>query len=112
MKKLKIKFWQIENVVAMKVLDQDKKLRNKGEVFNNLEMTICSNDYPAMTFENIFIRGKVKERDDEVSCTSFSSIKNATTYIEKCQELISDYNNTILDEEEEEEEVVKTFTFE
>lgn len=112
MQKLRIKFWQVENVVIMKVLNQDEKLRNKGELFNNdnLEMIICSNDYPAMLSDGLFIRGNLKERDNLACNYTFSSTKAASLYIEKCQELISGYNNTILDEEEE--EVVKTFIFE
>jgi len=42
MKKLKIKLWRIENVVMMKVLEQDESLRGQGEIFNNNGTRIAS----------------------------------------------------------------------
>lgn len=109
MKKLRIKFWQIENVVLMKVLDQDESLRDEGELFksDSLDMAILSNGYPAITWGRIFIRGNIKGKDNIVCSNTFNSIEDATVYIEKCQELIRDYNISL-----GEEEMVKTFIFE
>ena len=64
MKKLIIKFWQNENVVMMKVLEQDERLRNKGKIFKdkNLDMAICSTRFPKIFPTSIFIRGVKKEK--------------------------------------------------
>ena len=57
MKKLKIKFWQIENLVVMKILDQDERLRGKEAIYedSDLDMTIYSVKVPDMTSKSFFL---------------------------------------------------------
>ena len=111
MKKLKIRFWRIENVVIMKILDQDERLRGCREIFRNdyLDMAIYLSDYSALYTNSI----SIKEDIDNMACSrTFNSIEDATVYIKKCQELIYGYNARFEEGEEEEEvETIETFTF-
>ena len=113
MKKLKIKFWQIENLVVMKILDQDERLRGKEVIYedSDLDMTIYSVKVPDMTSKSLFIRGERKEKDSMVCNATFNSTEDATDYVKKCQKLISNYNAS-LEDEEEEVETIRTFIFE
>lgn len=110
MKKLKIKFWQNENVVMMKVLSRDERLRNKGIIFesDNLNMAIFSTNYSIILLDNNSISIKGDTRDNMVCSQTFNSTEDATVYIEKYQKLIRDYNASL----EEEVGTIKTFTFE
>ena len=109
MKKLKIRFWRIENVVIMKILDQDERLRGCREIFRNdyLDMAIYLSDYSALYTNSI----SIKEDIDNMACSrTFNSIEDATVYIKRCQELIYGYNARF-EEDEEEVETIETFTF-
>ena len=113
MKKLKIRFWQNENVVMMKILEQSESLREKGDLFRdpNFDIIISSVDFPSLESQRLLIRGRIKEKDNLINCAQFSSIENATIYIKKCKELIRSFNSS-MEEREERREEVETWIFE
>jgi hypothetical protein len=113
MKKLRVRFWQNENVVMMKILEQSESLREKGDFFRdpNFDMTICSVDFPSLESQGLLIRGRIKEKDNLINCIQLSSIENATVYIKKCKELIRSFNSSI-EEREEKKEEIETWIFE
>ena len=113
MEKLRIRFWQNENVVMLKILEQSESSREEGVLFRdpNFDMAICSVDFPSLEPQRILIRGRMKEKDNIINCLQFNSIENATIYIKKCKELIRSFNSS-MEEKEERREEVETWIFE
>ena len=74
---LKIKLWRIENVILLKIFEQDFLIRNEFTPFistNNIK--ICSADYPELEFNCIHLRG-IPENDEMIATYSCSTADNA-----------------------------------
>ena len=94
---LKIKFWRVENVVLMKVLEQgDEIKRNCGEIYKDpyTEISIWSEDCPRIYSNAISIQGSFKDCDELVVCQQFSSIFNAENFYKKAIQTVQDYNSS------------------
>lgn len=100
MKKLKIKLWRIENVVMMKVLEQDESLRGQGEIFNNNGTRIASEGNTALFNDAICINGRRIQEDGRICSKDFETIEEAQAYYNKVKKVVQDYNKTLVDEGE------------
>jgi hypothetical protein len=103
MKKLKIKLWRIENVVLMKVLEQDESW--KGILFWNEEIEIRINDDSELCEDVIFIA-----KDNKVASIDLEEIEQAKTYYAKVKKVVQDYNKTLdtdVESDDVESEVVE-----
>lgn len=99
MKELKIKIWNIENIVIMRVLDQDESLRGKGFIYEAKNgITIASDNSPCIYETAIFINGDDKDFDNKLDGLSFKITQEAKEYIEKVKEAVAEYNSSIKEE--------------
>lgn len=115
MKQLKIKIWNIENVVLMKVLQQDESLRNERFIFESKnDFCIQSYDEPDIFEDGIHIQGLYKYADNKIACHSFPSVEDAEEYVMRIKDMLKEYNESIrevLNKEEKEylKAVIKPF---
>lgn len=94
MKKLKLKLWQAENVVLMKVLEQDEITRGIGLLFEYGGLQLRSTSRPTLYGDAVLINGNNTSWDNWISSTSFSTASRATEYIQKVLNLVREYNKT------------------
>lgn len=82
---LKIKFWRIENVLLMKVLEQGEEIKRGDFKFcasNGIKvMSICS---PELTPAFINIRGRAKEYDDNIVPRECINAEEAKAMLARC----------------------------
>lgn len=92
---LKVKFWRIENVVAMKVLEQPSGTRGKNVIFENDDFQLVSELNPEIAEGVCYLRGTNRAEDHFVVSGTFDSIDRAKTYIKRATETICKYNESI-----------------
>lgn len=106
MKELKLKIFNIENVVLMKVLEQDESLIGKGYIYKAKNgIDIASSDSPCIYETDIFINGDDIDFDNKLNGLRFKTTQEAIEYIRKVKEAVAEYNESIkeiLYEEEKE----------
>ena len=114
MDKIVLKFWRNKNVVMMQVTHQDESLRGAGGIFYKEEdyMTIESAIRPYLGFNSIFIRGEEEACDNNVTCISLETEKDAQDYLMRCIRTIKSYNLTVNAKTEEEESNIIVLTME
>ena len=87
---LRLKFYQIENVVLMKVLEQDNK-ENLYFQYDNL--LLQSLDCPAIDDENhIYLQGSDEDSNNKMSCYDFETNEQAENFINKASKAVKEYN--------------------
>ena len=93
---LRVQFWRIENVVAMKVLEQGEEIeRGVGTVHcDDNGISIISSGVPALErgYNEIYIRGTQREFDNSVDCENFNDSERAKEFIAKAVKAIHEYN--------------------
>lgn len=89
---LRVKFWRIENVVLMKVLEQGEDTRGKLKFKAKNKFIIRSIMCPALQPDTLYIRGINKETDNEVHFTYFSGAPAAINFISQAKEAVAEYN--------------------
>ncbi len=93
---LKIKFWRIENVLLMKVLEQGEEIKRGDFKFcasNGIKvMSICS---PELTPAFINIRGRAKEYDDNIVSRECINAGEAGAMLARYIEAVKEYNSTL-----------------
>ena len=104
---LKVKFYQIENLVAMKILEQGEEIkRGVGKLYYDPEenFTIHSGSSPAITlcYDDIgskifmlFIRGCYEKNDTMLTSKCFDTTEEASDYIHRAAKSIKNYNNSL-----------------
>lgn len=92
---LKIKFWRIENVVLMKILEQGDEIRREcGAFYRDGDITLHSKIRPELTTTGMFVRGCYDHADNNVSAKAFDTVEDAKTALSKYIHAISEYNRT------------------
>ena len=76
----------------MKVLEQDEELRGKLDYKADNGVGLYSGIYPKITFDTVYVRGEVNERDSNVCANCFKSISAAKERIQKIQEAVKEFN--------------------
>ena len=93
---LRIKFWRIENVLLMKVLEQGEEIKRGDFKFcasNGIKvMSICS---PELTPAFINIRGRAKEYDDNIVSRECINAGEAGAMLARYIEAVKEYNSTL-----------------
>ena len=93
--KLIVEFWQIENVVNMRVLNQPDAInRGCGVVLRLPNICIASGEYPHIDVESdrLYIKGREKMFDDRIACHSFCNDYQASKFINNAVLAISTLN--------------------
>lgn len=94
---LKIKFWRIENVLLMKVLEQGNEIKRGDFKFcasNGIKVTSISS--PELTPAFINIRGRAKEYDDNIVPCEYSNAEEAKAMLARYIEAVKEYNTSLL----------------
>ena len=98
---LKIKFWRIENVVLMKVLEQgDEITRGCGEFFRHGDIVLRSWLKPAMYEDELFVKGNDFAKDEIVTGRYFDTVDEAKQRIKAYVEAVRAYNASLQGESE------------
>lgn len=104
---LKIKFWRLENIIFMKILEQDENLRGMGDwVDAETGLVIKSVNTPDLAHNTIFIRGVIGDDDNKISVCQYETEKKAIQELKKIGTAIKNFNiqyNTNGDQELENE---------
>ena len=103
---LKLKFYQVENVVLMKVLEQD----NKEDLYFTYDGLIfeCI-DYPAIENNRIYLQGSDDENNNKLSCYDFETSEKAKNFIDKAIHAVKAYNKEYSQTEDEPEIKIQEF---
>jgi hypothetical protein len=97
---LKAKLWRKGRTVYFQVLEQDdNKIKRGGFEFKSQRtgMSVCSDDFPELSYCTIYLRGGDKTRDNEIVERSFSSLEKADGYYQRCKTALTeltDYLNS------------------
>lgn len=106
---LKVKFWRIENVVLMKVLEQGAEIkRGCGKFFCASGIELCSYKKPLMISNEIFLRGESLENDRDIACQLFKSVDSAKEFTNNATKAIHAYNQSLIKESEQISDDIET----
>lgn len=91
---LKILLMRIQNVVLMKVLEQDVVNTVDGQVHTLFEggIDIVSAAQPGLCDDIIFVRGAEQTGDNGVASLSWNNVEEACVYYQKVKETVEAYN--------------------
>lgn len=90
MKKLKVRLWRIENVVLMKVLEQDESLRGADYIYGNSDIEIYGAEELSIDLGSIYL-GMTNGFD----YIAVGTITEAKIYYNKIKKVVQDYNKTL-----------------
>ena len=75
---LKVKLWRIENIILLKIFEQDSLIKTEFTPFTSTNnIRICSADYPELEYNCIHLRG-TPENDEMIAvyrCANASQAK-------------------------------------
>lgn len=94
---LKIKFWRVENVLLMKVLEQGDGIKRGDFKFcasNGIEVKSISS--PELTPAIIYVRGCEEEYDDSIAPREYSNAEGAKEALARYIEAVKEYNTSLL----------------
>ena len=94
---LKIKFWRIEDVLLMKILEQgDEIKRNHFSFHASNGITIKSCVCPSIYDHNeLYINGSSKKQDNKIVMKNYNSIEQAKDFLQMYIFAIKEYNNSL-----------------
>ena len=94
---LKIKFWRIENVLLMQVLEQGNEIKRENFKFcasNGIEVKrLCR---PELIPDIIYVRGSEEEYDDNIVPCEYSNAEEAKAMLARYIEAVKEYNTSLL----------------
>lgn len=105
---LKIKFWRIENVIMMKVLEQgDEIKRGRGIFFQHEGVELRSCAYPCLYTNEILVCGHNQSQDNRCSSLELDNIEKAKSTLRKYIAVIKAYNQKLIlsDERSEDDDI-------
>ena len=93
---LKIKFWRVENVLLMKVLEQGDEIKRGDFKFcasNGIEVkSLCR---PELIPDIIYVRGCEEEYDDNIVPCEYSNAEGAKEMLARYIEAVREYNSIL-----------------
>ena len=93
---LKIKFWRVENVLLMQVLEQGNEIKRENFNFcasNGIEVkSLCR---PELIPDIIYVRGCEEEYDDNIVPCEYSNAEGAKEALARYIEAVREYNSTL-----------------
>lgn len=99
---LKIKFWRIENVILMKVLEQGDEIKRDGGVFfTDKDTGICISSiiFPACNNGEIFVRGRVRKDDNWIAIHRCKDTESAKELLSSYVLTVKCYNESLTNKE-------------
>ena len=80
---LKVKFWKIENVVLMKVLEQGNEIcRGAGIFYKDKEtgLTLASSLYVAISRDVLYVKGEKRQDDNNIVTRNLNTITESNDF--------------------------------
>lgn len=106
---LKIKFWRIENVILMKILEQGDEIeRGKFEFEASNGVNFFSQSRPEIESRNIYLRGDNICCDTQVALQYFGTSEKAREQLKAYVEAVKEYNNSLQQSAAEDVEDIET----
>ena len=106
---LKIKFWRIENVILMKILEQGDEIERGNFSFKASNgVSLCSATNPAVSYDMIYLRGGSKELDETVSAYDCITNEGAKACLKAYIEAVKEYNDNLQHTSAEDIEDIET----
>jgi hypothetical protein len=92
---LKIKFWRIENVILMKILEQgDEIVRGCGEFFEG-DVVLRSHARPQIYKREIYLQGHSMDYDGKCVSLELNSAEEAKSVLKSYVKTIKAYNTSL-----------------
>jgi len=97
--KLSVEFFQFNNVVYGKIIDQDPLLRSTADdrfqklIIMENEFSIFSRTEPKLDDTTLYIKGGIKESDEKGFCYAYPSAEMADVAVKNFKKLIEKVNN-------------------
>lgn len=92
---LKVKFWRLENVVLMRILEQGEEIRRGGgKFFEYKNFILTSAGCPVISNLCLNVRGCHKEDDNKIAICNFETSEEARDYIILATKTIHAYNKS------------------
>lgn len=102
---LKVKFWRIENSIAMKVSNQGEEIKRGDFEFNASNgITIRSSYRPQIAENYLYVRGDDISWDDSVITPDFYNVATSKKQLALYLEAIKEYNEILSSEGTDNEE--------
>lgn len=93
---LKIKFWRIENVILMKILEQGDEIERGNFSFKASNgVSLCSGLVPEIADERIYLRGRDISQDTQVVNKFFDTSEEAKVCLKAYIEAVKEYNDNL-----------------
>ena len=106
---LKIKFWRIENVILMKILEQGDEIERGNFEFEALNgVSLRSATRPAVSYDMIYLKGDSEESDETVSAYDCTTNEGAKARLKAYIEAVREYNNSLQQPAAEDVEDIET----
>ncbi len=107
---LKIKFWRIENVILMKILEQGNEIERGNFNFKASNgVSLCSAVMPSLyEGDTIYLRGNSEESDEIVSAYDCDTNEAAKKRLKAYVEAVKEYNNRLQHTTAEDVEDIET----
>ena len=93
--RLKIELKLEDNTVSGRVLEQNEFLRRCGRIRNNSCFAIRADGSPALSLDTLFIRGRIRERDNQYFRHTYSDIMYANNAYKSIISLVNGLNNEL-----------------
>ena len=91
-----IKFWRIENVMLMKILEQGDEIeRGRFEFEASNGVKLRSVTYPQICTSKLFIQGKFESFDKDVEICTYDTSEEAREQLKAYIEAVKEYNNSL-----------------
>ena len=106
---LKIKFWRIENVILMKILEQGDEIeRGRFEFKASNGVKLRSVTYPQICTSELFIQGKFESFDKDVEICTYNTSEEAKACLKSYVEAVKEYNDSLQQPAAEDVEDIET----
>ena len=90
---LKLKLWRVENVVFMKVLEQDEELRENLDFVAKNGVRIISRAVPGIYNDNeVYVKGWDGKYDDRIVLNDYTSVDDAKDKIKLICDAVKEFN--------------------
>ena len=93
MAKLKLGIQRVDNIVFGKVLEQDEKLRGGGDLYDDGEIVVCSEEGPELLSTALFVCGGDSASDNDWFACAYPSASAAEKIVEAIKHAVAAINS-------------------
>lgn len=93
--RLKIELKLKGTIISGRVLEQNEFLRRCGRIRNNNYFTICADGSPALRRDTLFVRGRIRESDNQYFRHTYSNSMDANNAYKSIISLVNELNDEL-----------------